>query len=203
MGTSNPGYYTLGISIMVCFVIIVSLFSIFILIEEFIERFSHEESTPTGATKVLYKNDLDIVLEVQKGGTWTDIRNIDTLSGIFNYPNKYRVTKDGVDVKVPDVAYTAYIEKSGVNIPQDYRRLAKIRIDSITLVEMEDVTTLQLGKRISKCIGRHRHNKVVINYEVTNVAEVEQGITEDKQRKQSKDQTKELLQQFVVPTKGE
>ena len=203
MGTSNPGYYTLGISIMVCFVIIVSVFSILILIEEFIDRFSHEESTPTGATKVLYKNDLDIVLEVQKGGTWTDIRNIDTLSGIFNYPNKYRVTKDGVVVEVPDVAYTAYIEKSGVNIYQDYRRLAKIRIDSITLVEMEDVTTLQIGKRISKCIGRHRYNKVVINYEVTNVAEVEQGITEDKQRKQSKDQTKELLQQFVVPTKGE
>lgn len=125
MGTSNPGYYTLGISIMVCFVIIVSLFSIFILIEEFIDRFSHEESTPTGATKVLYKNDLDIVLELQKGGIWTDIRNIDTLSGIFNYPNKYRVTKDGVVVEVPDVAYTAYIEKSGVNIYQDYRRLAK------------------------------------------------------------------------------
>lgn len=203
MGTSNPGYYTLGISIMVCFVIIVSLFSIFILIEEFIDRFSHEESTPTGATKVLYKNDLDIVLEVQKGGTWIDIRNIDTLSGIFNYPNKYRVTKDGVAVKVPDVVYTAYIEKSGVNIYQDYRRLAKIRIDSITLVEMEDVTTLQIGRRISKCIGRHCYNKVVINYEVTNVAEVEQGITEDKQRKQSKDQTKELLQQFVVLTKGE
>ena len=79
----------------------------------------------------------------------------------------------------------------------------KIRIDSTTLVEMEDVTTLQIGKQISKCIGRHRYNKVVINYEVTNVAEVEQGITEDKQRKQSKDLTKELLQQFVVPTKGD
>lgn len=203
MGTSNPAYYTLGNSIMVCFVIIVSLFSIFILIEEFIDRFSHEESAPTGATKVLYKNDLDIVLEVQKGGTWTDIRNIDTLSGIFNYPNKYRVTKDGVAVEVPDVAYTGYIEKSGVDVYQDYRRLAKIRIDSITLIEMEDVTTLQIGKRISKCIGRHRYHKVVINYEVTNIAEVEQGIAEDKQRKQSKDQTKELLQQFVVPTKGE
>ena len=203
MGTSNPGYYTLGISIMVCFVIIVSLFSIFILIEEFIDRFSHEESAPTGATKVLYKNDLDIVLEVQKGGTWTDIRNIDTLSGIFNYPNKYQVTKDAVALEVPDVAYTGYIEKSGVNVYQDYRRLAKIRIDSITLIEMEDVTTLQIGKRISKCIGRHRYHKVVINYEVTNIAEVEQGIAEDKQREQAKDQTKELLQQFVVPTKGE
>ena len=163
MGTFSPGYYTLGISIMVCFVIIVSVFNILILIEEFIDRFSHEESTPTGATKVLYKNDLDIVLEVQKGGIWTDIRNINTLSGIFNYPNKYRVTKDGISVEVPDAAYTAYVEKSGVDVYQDYRRLAKIRIDSITLVEMESVTTLQIGKRISKCIGRHRYNKVVIN----------------------------------------
>ena len=188
---------------MVCFVIIVSLFSIFILIEEFIDRFSHEESTPTGATKVLYKNDLDIVLELQKSRLWTDIRNIDTLSGIFNYPNKYRVTKEGVAVEVPDVAYTAYVEKSRYDVYQDYRHLAKIHIDSITLVEMEDVTILQIGKRISKCIGRHRYNKVVINYEVTNIAEVEQGIAEDKQRKQAKDQTKELLQQFVVLTKGE
>lgn len=56
---------------------------------------------------------------------------------------------------------------------------------------------------MSKCIGRHRYNKVVINYEVTNIVEVEQGIAEDKQRKQSKDLTKELLQQFVVPTKGD
>ena len=203
MGTSNPAYHTLGISIMVCFVIIASVFSILILIEEFIDRFSHEKSAPTGATKVLYKNELDIVLELQKGGIWTDIRNIDTLSGIFNYPNEYRVTKDGVVVEVPDVAYTGYIEKSGYDVYQDYRRLAKIRINSITLVEMESVTMLQIGKRISKCIGQHRYNKVVINYEVTNVAEVEQGITEDKQRKQSKDLTKELLQQFVVPTKGD
>ena len=95
------------------------------------------------------------------------------------------------------------LKKSGYSVYQDYRRLANIRIDSITLVEMEDVTTLQIGKRISKCLERNIYNKVVVEYEVTNVTEVEQGILEDKQRKRAKDQTKEELQQFVTPTKGE
>lgn len=176
---------------------------ILLLREIILDEYTHVKSTPTGSTKVLYENDLDIVLELQVRGLWTDIRNVDTLYKLINFPNKYRVTKDGVTVEVPDVAYTGYIEKSGYSVYQDYRRLANIRIDSITLVEMEDVTTLQIGKRISKCLERNRYNRVVIEYEITNVSEVEQGIAEDKQRERAKDQTKELLQQFVVPTKGE
>lgn len=203
METSKQAYDALGISLMVCGLIIVFSFIIFILIEEFMDRYSHLESTPTGATKVLYKNDLDIVLELRAKGLWTDIRNVDTLYKLINFPNEYRVTKDGVTVEVPDVAYTGYIEKSEYDVYQDYRHLAKIRIDNITLEEMEDVRTLQIGKRFSKCIERNRYNRVVINYEITNVSEVEQGIAEDKQREKAKDQTKELLQQFVVPTKGE
>lgn len=176
---------------------------ILILLEVILDEYTQVESTPTGSTKVLYKNDIDIVLELHTGGLWTDIRNVDTLFRLINYPNKYRVFKDGVAVEVPDVEHTEYIEKSGYSVYQDYRRLANIRIDSITLVEMEDVTTLQIGKRISKCLERNIYNKVVVEYEVTNVTEVEQGILEDKQRKRAKDQTKELLQQFITPTKGE
>lgn len=179
--------------------IILVVFICLVVILTLIDRFTHDESAPTGATKVLYENDLDITLEVQ----WTDVRNIDVLSKLINYPNEYRVTKDGIKVTVPDVAYTQYIEKSGHEVNQWYRHLAKIRVDRVTLVEMETISTLQIGKRISKRLERETYNKVVIEYEITNMDEVVQGIAEDKQREHAKDQTKELLQQFVTPTKGE
>ena len=203
MGTLQPVssfYEPIG---WVCFVLLGATAMILLLREIILDEYTHVKSTPTGSTKVLYENNLDIVLELQVRGLWTDIRNVDTLYKLINFPNKYRVTKDCVTVEVPDVAYTGYIEKSEYDVYQDYRHLAKIRIDSITLEEMEDVTTLQIGKRFSKCIERNRYNRVVIEYEITNVSEVEQGIAEDKQRERAKDQTKELLQQFVVPTKGE
>ena len=203
MGTLQPVSSFYGTIGWVCFALLGAAAIILILREMILDEYTHVESTPTGSTKVLYENDLDIVLELQVRGLWTDIRNVDTLYKLINFPNKYRVTKDGVTVEVPDVEHTEYIEKSGYSVYQDYRRLANIRIDSITLVEMEDVTTLQIGKRISKCLERNIYNKVVVEYEVTNVTEVEQGILEDKQRKRAKDQTKEELQQFVTPTKGE
>ena len=203
MGTLQPVSSFYGTIGWVCIALLGAAAIILILREMILDEYTHVESTPTGSTKVLYENDLDIVLELQVRGLWTDIRNVDTLYKLINFPNKYRVTKDGVTVEVPDVAYTGYIEKSEVDVYQDYRHLAKIRIDSITLEGMEDVTTLQIGKRFSKCIERNRYNRVVIEYEITNVSEVEQGIAEDKQREKAKDQTKELLQQFVVPTKGD
>ena len=203
MGTLQPVSSFYGPIGWVCFALLGAAAMILILLEVILDEYTQVESTPTGSTKVLYKNDIDIVLELHTGGLWTDIRNVDTLFRLINYPNKYRVFKDGVAVEVPDVEHTEYIEKSGYSVYQDYRRLANIRIDSITLVEMEDVTTLQIGKRISKCLERNIYNKVVVEYEVTNVTEVEQGILEDKQRKRAKDQTKELLQQFITPTKGE
>lgn len=203
MGTLQPASSVYGPIGWICFVLLGAAAIILLLREIILDEYTHLESTPTGATKLLYTNDLDIVLELRVRGLWTDIRNVDTLYKLINFPNEYRVTKDGVTVKVPDVAYTGYIEKSDYDVYQDYRHLAKIRIDSITLEEMEDVTTLQIGKRFSKCIERNRYNRVVIEYEITNVSEVEQGIAEAKQREKAKDQTKELLQQFVVPTKGE
>lgn len=203
MGTLQPVSSVYGPIGWICFVLLGAAASILLLREIILDQYTHVESTPTGATKVLYKNDLDIVLELRVKGSWTDIRNVDTLYKLINFPNEYRVIKDGVTVKVPDVAHTGYIEKSDYDVYQDYRHLAKIHIDSITLEEMEDVTTLQIGKRFSKCIERNRYNRVVIEYEITNVSEVEQGIAEAKQREKAKDQTKELLQQFVVPTKGE
>ena len=203
MGTLQPVSSFYGTIGWVCFALLGAAAIILILREMILDEYTHVESTPTGSTKVLYKNDLDIVLLLYTGGLWVNIQNVDTLFRLINYPNKYRVFKDGVTVEVPDVEHTEYIEKSGYSVYQDYRRLANIRIDSITLVEMEDVTTLQIGKRISKCLERNIYNKVVVEYEVTNVTEVEQGILEDKQRKRAKDQTKEELQQFVTPTKGE
>ena len=203
MGTLQPVSSFYGTIGWVCFALLGAAAIILILREMILDEYTHVESTPTGSTKVLYKNDLDIVLLLYTGGLWVNIQNVDTLFRLINYPNKYRVFKDGVAVEVPDVEHTEYIEKSGYSVYQDYRRLANIRIDSITLVEMEDVTTLQIGKRISKCLERNIYNKVVVEYEVTNVTEVEQGILEDKQRERAKDQTKDLLQQFVVPTKGD
>ena len=203
MGTLQPVSSFYGTIGWVCFALLGAAAIILMLREMILDEYTHVESTPTGSTKVLYENDLDIVLLLYTGGLWVNIQNVDTLFRLINYPNKYRVFKDGVAVEVPNVEHTEYIEKSGYSVYQDYRRLANIRIDSITLVEMEDVTTLQIGKRISKCLERNIYNKVVVEYEVTNVTEVEQGILEDKQRKRAKDQTKEELQQFVTPTKGE
>lgn len=199
MDAPKPIADAIWTGIGICLLVLICLVFILVLVDMFLERFSHEESTPTGATKVLYENELDITLEIQ----WTDVRNIDVLSKLINYSNEYRVTKDGIKVKVPDVAYTQYIEKSGHEISQWHRHLAKIRVNKVTLVEMETISTLQIGKRISKRLGRETYNKVVIEYEITNMDEVERGIAEDKQREQAKDQTKELLQQFVVPTKGD
>ena len=40
-------------------------------------------------------------------------------------------------------------------------------------------------------------------YEVTNVDEIKQHLSEDEQRDQKKAQTKEQLQQFITPPKGD
>lgn len=133
MDAPKPIADAIWTGIGVCLLVIVCLGVILVLFDAFLERFTHDESTPTGATRVLYENDLDITLEVQ----WTDIRNIDVLSKLINYSTNYRVTKDGIRVNVPDVAYTRYIEKSGHEVDQRYRHLAKIRVDKVTLVEME------------------------------------------------------------------
>lgn len=46
-------------------------------------------------------------------------------------------------------------------------------------------------------------DKVVVEYEVTNRNEIQQHSDEDAKREQTKAQTKEQLQQFITPPKGD
>ena len=45
--------------------------------------------------------------------------------------------------------------------------------------------------------------QIVVEYEITNMDEVKRHMSEDERQEQTKTQTKEELQQFVTPTKGD
>jgi hypothetical protein len=170
--------------------------AVYIFILSIRDLLADKSSAPTGATKVLYENDLDITLEMRTWGSYVDVQHVDSPYQLFEEIYGYHITKGHTTIDVPNVACTERVEKTGYELNRRNQHLATIRINKVTLVEMEHTSTLRIGKNFSKVLKRIVDNKVVIDYEVTNIDEIEQRIRENKR-------DTEILQQFVTPTKGD
>ena len=156
--------------------------------------------TPTGAETVLYENDKDIALEKETDAGWKNVSNIATADELItNQP--FRVAKNGETISVPSVADIEYTEVSGIELPDAYYTIAKVRVTKVTLVERVHKETLLVDA--NHVLQQWADNKIVVEYEITNMDEVKQHMSEDERQEQVKTQTKEELQQFVTPTKGE
>lgn len=160
----------------------------------------YEETKPTGAKTVLYKNDLDIALEMKVNNFWVDVRWITALDALHNNA-RFRVSKGDDIVYLPDVTHTEFIEMTGLDntfwlnhVEPAYSEFVNIRINKVTLVEVEKTESLRFG-RFEKVIKRN-NNKMVVEYEVVNVDEYMRRL------RLRKDNTT-LLQQFITPPKGD
>ena len=158
------------------------------------------KTEPTGAETILYENDRDIALEKETGTGWKNVSTITTVDELVtNQP--FRVAKNGESIDIPSVRDIEYIETSGLKVSKSYRTIATIRVTKVTLVERVHKEVLRVDS--SRVIHQWTDNKIVVEYEITNMDEVKQHMSEDERREQAKTQTKEELQQFVTPTKGE
>ena len=175
---------------------IACVFSVYAFVWLILDLLAYKTSTPTGATKVLYENDLDITLKMRTWGSYVNVQHVDSPYQLFEEIYGYHITKGHTTIDVPNVACTERVEKTGYELNRRNQHLATIRINKVTLVEMEHTSTLRIGKNFSKVLKRIVDNKVVIDYEVTNIDEIEQRIRENKR-------DTEILQQFVTPTKGD
>ena len=161
----------------------------------------YEETKPTGATKVLYTNDLDIELEMKVNQWWVDVRWATTLDALQDN-TRFRVRKGDDVVYVDNVSQTEFIETTGLggtfwlnHVEPEYSEFVNIRINKVTLVEVEKTESLRFG-RFEKVITRVTTNKMVVEYNVVSVDEYMRRL------RLRKDNT-ELLKQFITPTKGE
>lgn len=161
----------------------------------------YAESKTTGARKVLYKNDLDIALEMKVNNSWVDMRDAHALDTLQS-DTRFRVRKGDDIVYIDDVAQTEFIETTGLDstfwlnhIEPEYSDFVNIRVNKATLVELEKTESLRFG-RFEKVITRNISNKMVVEYGVISVDEYIRRI------RLRKDNT-ELLQQFIKPTKGD
>lgn len=156
--------------------------------------------TPTGAKTVLYENDKDIALEKETDAGWKNVSVIATADELITNQS-FRVAKNGETIDVPSVAGIEYTEVSGIELPDAYYNIAKVRVTKVTLVERVHKETLLVDS--NHVLNQWTDNKIVVEYEITNMDEVKQHMSEDERQEQVKTQTKEQLQQFVTPTKGE
>lgn len=161
---------------------------------------SNAETKPTGAKTVLYKNDLDIALEMKVNQWWVDVRDATTLDALQD-DTRFRVRKGDDLVYVHDVSQTEFIETTGLgdafwlnHVEPEYSEFVNIRINNVTLVELEKTESLRFG-RFEKVITRETTNKMIVEYKVTSVDEY------IRRMRLRKDNT-ELLKQFITPTKG-
>ena len=155
---------------------------------------------PTGAETVLYENDKDIALEKETDTGWKNVSTIATADELItNQP--FRVAKNGETIDVPSVAGIEYTEVSGIELPKAYYTIAKVHVTKVTLIERVHKETLLVDS--NHVLNQWTDNKIVVEYEITNMDEVKQHMSEDERQEQVKTQTKEELQQFVTPTKGE
>lgn len=161
----------------------------------------YDEIKPTGATKVLYTNDLDIELQMKVNQWWVDVKYATTLDALQDN-TRFRVSKGDDIVYIHDVTHTEFIETTGLgdtfwlnHVEPEYSEFVNIRINKVTLVEVEKTESLRFG-RFEKVMRRNINNKMVVEYEVVNVDEYMRRI------RLRKDNTA-LLQQFITPTKGE
>lgn len=155
---------------------------------------------PTGAETVLYENDKDIALEKETDAGWKNVSTIKTAEELItNQP--FRVAKNGETIDVPSVADIDYVDVNGVELPDAYYTIAKVRVVKVTLIERVHKETLLVDA--NHVLQQWTDNKIVVEYEITNMDEVKRHMSEDERQEQTKTQTKEELQQFVTPTKGE
>lgn len=155
---------------------------------------------PTGAETILYENDKDIALEKETDAGWKNVSTIATADELItNQP--FRVAKNGETIDVPSVAGIEYTEVSGIELPKAYYTIAKVHVTKVTLIERVHKETLLVDA--NHVLQQWTDNKIVVEYEITNMDEVKQHMSEDERQEQVKTQTKEELQQFVTPTKGE
>lgn len=155
---------------------------------------------PTGAETILYEKDKDIALEKETDTGWKNVSTIATADELItNQP--FRVAKNGETIDVPSVAGIEYTEVSGIELPKAYYTIAKVHVTKVTLIERVHKETLLVDA--NHVLQQWTDNKIVVEYEITNMDEVKQHMSEDERQEQVKTQTKEELQQFVTPTKGE
>ena len=155
---------------------------------------------PNGAETILYENDKDIALEKETDTGWKNVSTIATADELItNQP--FRVAKNGETIDVPSVADIEYTDVNGIELPKAYYNIAKVRVTKVTLVERVHKETLLVDS--NHVLNQWTGNKIVVEYEITNMDEVKQHMSEDERQEQVKTQTKEQLQQFVTPTKGE
>lgn len=162
---------------------------------------TYTETKPTGAKKVLYKNDHDIELQMKVNQWWVDVRDATTLDALQDN-TRFRVRKGDDIVYIDNVSQTEFIETTGLgdtfwlnHIEPEYSEFVNIRINNVTLVEVEKTESLRFG-RFEKVIRREVTNKMVVEYTVVSVDEYMRRM------RLRKDNTA-LLQQFITPTKGE
>lgn len=156
------------------------------------------KTEPTGVEKVIYENDKGVTVQMDTPYGWTDISTIEDESALV-YGHKFRVTKDGEYVDIPSTN-TDFVETSGL-VSGAHKTIAKVRVTKVKLVEQVHKEVLLVDSNY--VLRRNLNNKVVVEYEVINADEVKQHLGEDEQRDQKKSQTKEELQQFITPTKGD
>mgnify|MGYP001747316595 FL=1 len=155
---------------------------------------------PTGAETVLYENDKDIALEKETDAGWKNVSTIATADELITNQS-FRVAKNGETIDVPSVADIEYVDVNCVKLPDAYYTIAKVRVVKVTLIERVHKETLLVDS--NRVLNQWTDNKIVVEYEITNMDEVKQHMSEDERQEQTKTQTKEELQQFVTPTKGE
>ena len=154
---------------------------------------------PTGAETILYENDKDIALEKETDTGWKNVSTIATADELItNQP--FRVAKNGETIEIPSVGDTKYTEVNDIELPDAYYTVAKVRVVKVTLIERVHKETLLVDA--NHVLRQWTDNKIVVEYEITNMDEVKRHMSEDERQEQTKTQTKEELQQFVTPTKG-
>ena len=156
------------------------------------------KAEPTGVETIIYANDKGVTVQMDTPYGWTDISTIEDESALV-YGHKFRVTKDGEYVDVPSTDVD-FVETSGLSTGS-YKSIAKVRVTKVKLVEQVHKEVLLVDSNY--VLRQNTNNKVVVEYEVTNADEVKQHLGEDEQRDQKKAQTKEQLQQFITPPKGD
>lgn len=156
------------------------------------------KAEPTGVETTIYENDKAVIVQMDTPYGWTDISTIEDESALV-YGHKFRVTKDGESVDIPSSGVD-FVETSGLSTG-DYKSIAKVRVTKVKLVEQTHKEVLRANANY--ILRQNTKNKIVVEYEVTNTDEVQRHLSEDEQRDQKKAQTKEELQQFITPPKGE
>ena len=141
-----------------------------------------------------------IALEKETDAGWKNVSTIATADELItNQP--FRVAKNGETIDVPSVADIEYTEVNGIELPDAYHTITNVRVVKVTLIERVHKETLLVDA--NHVLQQWTDNKIVVEYEITNMDEVKQHMSEDERQEQVKTQTKEELQQFVTPTKGE